>query len=190
MARPKGSPQRRRLTRKQKALVKAVVLDPHATLDELAQSSHYNDRAAVHHALKAPAVVDALAQCRELMNQREKLKLGALLTHLEEGLEATEVRSLKVEGTKFKVSAEVKDFAVRHKFLGTALELHGALKPKENQTPSGPVNVAIVLMGGGSDAEKTAVADALLAARISRGLHPLENRLMTEQEIQAYRRTP
>lgn len=178
------------MTRKQRALVKAVVLNPHATLDKLAQSSRYNDRAAVHHALKAPAVVDALAKCRDLMEQREKLSLGALMTHLEEGLEATEVRSLKLVGSKFKVEAEVKDFQVRHKFLGTALELHGALKGKADQAPSGPVNLAIILMGGGSDAEKAAVADALIAARLSRGLHPIENRKMTEDESASYRRSP
>lgn len=183
-------PQRKRLTPKQKRLVKAVVLDPHQTLDELGASSGYSDRQKVHRALKAPAVVDALSECRGLMEQRKKLSLGALLNHLEEGLEATKVRSLKVEGSKFKVSSEVKDFQVRHKFLGTALELRGVLKQETDAAPNGPLNVAIILLGGGSEAEKTAVADALLAARISRGLHPLENRLMTEDEAATYRRTP
>lgn len=190
MGRPKGSAQRKRLTDQQKKLVKAVVLNPDATLDQLGASSGYSDRQKVHRALKAPAVVDELAKCRELMDQRPKLALGKLLDHLEDGLEATEVRSLKVDGSKFKVSAEVKDFTNRGKYLDRALELRGLLKQKADAAPNGPVNVAIILMGGGSEAEKTAVADALLAARISRGLHPSENRLMTEDEAATYRRTP
>ena len=116
-------PQRKRLTPKQKRLVKAVVMDPHQTLEQLGQASDYHGAANVNRALKAPAVVDALAQCQQLMDQREKLTLGALMTHLEEGLEATEVKALKVVGTAFKVESEVKDFGVRHKFLSTALEL-------------------------------------------------------------------
>lgn len=183
-------PQRRRLTKKQKRLVKAMVLDPNATLDELGQSSDYHDKANVSRALKAPAVVDALAKCRELMDQREKLTLGALLTHLEDGLEATDIRSLKVEGEKFKVSAEVKDFPTRHKYLTSAFKLRGLEKPEQDASPSGPVNIAIILAGGGSEAEKTALADALLAARLARGLHPLENRNLTPDEAASYRRSP
>ena len=179
---------RKRLTRKQKKLVAATIMDPHATLDEQGKQAGYAGRTQAWRALQAPAVVDALSKCRALMEQREKLSLGALLTHLEEGLEATEVRSLKVVGSKFKVEAEVKDYQVRHKFLGTALELHGALKGKQDAAPSGPVNLAIILMGGGSEAEKAAVADALIAARLARGLHPVENRKLTEDEAEQYRR--
>lgn len=182
--------RRKRLTGQQKKLVKAVVADPNQTLDELGRQADYSGRQNVARALKAPAVVDALAQCREMMDQREKLSLGKLLDHLEEGLEATEVRSLKVDGSKFKVSAEVKDFTNRGKYLDRALELRGLLKQKADAAPNGPVNVAIILMGGGSEAEKNAVADALLAARLSRGLHPIENRLLTEDEAAQYRRTP
>jgi hypothetical protein len=190
MARPKGIQQRKRLTPKQKKLVKAVVLDPHQTLDELGESSGYNNRSAVHRALQAPAVKDALNHVRDLMAQREKLSLGALLTKLEEGLEAKDIRSLKVDGTKLRVATEVEDQTTRHKFLVTALELHGAIKQKADAAPSGPVNIAIILAGGGSEAEKNAVADTLIAARLARGLHPTENRLLTEQEIESYRRTP
>lgn len=185
----KRAPQRKRLTPKQKKLVNAVLRDPHASLSELGRSSDYDNAANVARALKAPAVVDALERFRGEMEQRPKLANGKILDRLEEGLEATDVRSLKVDGSKFKVSAEVKDFSVRHKYLETVLELKGVTKQKADAAPTGPVNVAIILMGGGSEAEKTAVADALLAARISRGLHPSLNRLMTEDEAATYRRT-
>lgn len=183
------SPQRKRLTPKQKALVKAVVIDPNASLSELGETSGYSSAQHVHRALQAPAVVDYLAQCRDLMDKREKLTIGALLTHLEEGLEATEIRSLKVDGEKMTVSAEVKDFAVRHKFLTSALKLRGLEGADKDDAPTGPMNVALVLLGGGSDAEKTAVVDLLIAARLSRGLHPIENRKMTAEEAASYRRT-
>lgn len=182
-------PQRKRLTPKQKRLVKAIVLDPSASLSELGRSSDYDNAANVARALKAPAVVDALLQCRDLMDQRKNLSLGKLLDHLEEGLEATEVRAVKLEGTAFKVSAETKDFNVRHKWWSSAMELRGVIKQKTDAAPSGPVNVALILLGGGSEAEKTAVADVLLAARLARGLHPLENRKLTDEEAAKYRRT-
>mgnify|MGYP001576817748 FL=1 len=165
-----------------------MVTDPSATLDELGRQADYAGRQNVARALKAPAVLDALAKCREIMDQREKLSLGKLLDHLEEGLEAMEVRSLKLDGSKFKVSSEVKDFAVRHKYLTSAFELHGVMGNKVDAAPSGPVNVAIILAGGGTDEEKAALADALLAARLSRGLHPLLNRSMTTEEAAQFTR--
>ncbi len=182
-------PQRKKMTAKQKALVKAVVLDPSASLTELGRTSGYAGRQQVSRALKAEVVQDELAKCRSIMDQREKLTIGALLTHIEEGLEATDVRSVKLDGTIFKVSAEVKDFNARHKFLTSALKLRGLEKSDKDAMPSGPVNVALILLGGGSEAEKTAVADVLIAARLSRGLHPIENRKMTEEEAAQYRRT-
>lgn len=180
---------RNKPTRKQKKLVKAIVEDPTATLEELGRRAGYSDRQHTHRALKSEAVQGELAKCREMMDADDRLQLKPLLNHLAEGLEATEVRSLKVDGSKLRVSAEVKDFDARFKYLDKALELRGLTKQRGDEAPSGPVNVAIVLMGGGSEAEKAAVADALLAARISRGLHPIENRALTEDEAATYRRT-
>lgn len=184
------APQRKRLTTQQKKLVRAVVTNPHATLEELGESSGYSGKSQVHRALKAPAVVDELAKMRGLMDEREKLSLGALLTKLEEGLEATQVRSLKVTGTTFSADIEVADQSVRHKWWESAMELRGLKKKDEPSAANGPINIAIILAGGGSEAEKTAVADALLAARLARGLHPIENRDLTPEEAEEYRRTP
>ena len=183
------APQRKRLTKKQKALVKAVVLDPNATLTELARTSNYNDAQAVHKALKAPAVLDALVEVRGIMSQRDKLSLGTLMTRLEEGLEATKAISLKVEGDEIMVQADVADFAVRHKYLTSALELHGALRPEAEAGPSQVTNIAIIMAGGGSEQDKSNMAEALMASRVVRGLHPTENRALTEDEAQAYGRT-
>ncbi len=182
--------QRKRLTPKQKKLVKAVVIDPNATLDELGQSSGYSDRAHVHRALRAPAVVDYLAKTRDLMDQREKLSLGALLTKIEEGLDATELKTVTLdENNKIKPSVEVPDFAVRHKYLDTALEIRGITgKREEAGASAGPINLSIILSGGGSELERQGVVDVLVAARLSRGLHPLENRKMTEAELLEYRK--
>jgi len=191
MASRKGIPQpRKRLTAKQKKLVKAYVVDPTAKLKDLADTSGYAGKTQVFNALQSKTVQDELVKFRELMEQREKLSLGKILDHLEDGLEATEVRAVKLEGSKFKVSAETKDFTNRGKYLDRLMELRGLTKSKSDVPPSGPVNVAIVLMGGGSEAEKAAVADAMLAARLSRGLHPIENRPLTPEEAEQYQRRP
>lgn len=175
---------RKRMTPQQKKLVKAVVLAPDATLSELGEQSGYAGRSQVHRALKAPAVVDYLAKARDLMDQREKLSLGSLLTKIEEGLDATELKSVTLdEDNKIKPSVEVPDFGVRHKYLETAMELRGIAGKKEESGPvAGAINLSIILGGGGSDLERQGVVDVLVAARISRGLHPLENRKLTPEE--------
>ena len=178
------------MTRQQKKLVKSVVRNPTATLVEHGANSGYTSAQHVHRALRAPAVVDALSEVKSLMNEDERLRYKSLLNTLAAGLEATDVRSLKVDGTQFKVNHEVADFAVRRNYMRDALELHGVLGNKvEGTSASGPINIAIILAGGGSDAEKTALADALLAARLSRGLHPLENRDLTSDEAATYQRS-
>lgn len=181
---------KKRMTRQQKKLVKAVVKDPNATLEELRGHAEYNSRQNVHRALKAPAVQDALSEVKSLMNEDERLRYKALLNTLAEGLEATDVRSLKVDGENLTVSAEVKDFAVRRNYMRDAFELHGVLGNKVEGGVAGPVNIAIILAGGGSDAEKTALADTLMAARLARGLHPEENRALTSDEAEKYKGRP
>ncbi len=184
MAKPK-------LTPKQAKLVKATAMDPHATLEERGLRAGYSGRQQAYRALKAPAVVDAMEKIRGLMEEREKLSLGSLLTRIEEGLEATDLRSVKLDGDSMKPSVEVPDFAVRHKYLETALELRGLSGKKDEATPgAGAINLAIIFSGGGSELEKQGVADVLVAARLSRGLHPLENRKLTAEEAEQMRRTP
>lgn len=179
-----------KMTPKQAKLLKVTVLNPEATLEERALQAGYSGRQQAYRALKAPAVVSALEKCRALMAERENLSLGKMLDHLEEGLKATTIRSLKVEGTKFAVESEVVDHVTRHKWWESAMEIHGVTRSEEAVGPGhgGALNIAIILSGNGSDAEKDALADALLAARLSRGLHPLEDRKLTEEEAEQYRR--
>lgn len=176
----------RRLTRKQRKLVRAKVLDPDATMRELGEVSGYTSVQHVARELAKPHVQD---EVRSLLNERPKLRLGSLLLKLEEGLDATEIRSLKVsESGGLKADAEVVDHSVRHKYLETALELHGAKKGKDEGAAAGPLNIAIILAGGGSEAERSATVDVLLASRLARGLHPIENRRMTEKEAEQFQR--
>ena len=184
------APQRQRLTRKQRALVKAKVKDPTASLSKLGVEAGYTSAQHTHRALNAPVVQNELAKVRSLMDEREKLSLGALLTHIEDGLETTEIKALKLEGSKVTVKTEVKDMKTRGAWWDRAMELRGLRRSDQEPAQSGPINIAIILAGGGSDAEKTAVADALLAARIARGLHISENRMMTPEELSDLRRTP
>ena len=171
-----------KLTAKQAKLVKARVMDPHATLEQIGKLSGYASKTQAHRALNTPQAQDALAKCRVIMEQREKLSLGALMTRVEEGLEAMKVQSVKLDDSIISVSTETPDFTARHKYLETALGLHGALDNRKEDVATGPVNIAIVMAGGGSDAERQAISEVLAAARVARNLHPTENRLMTDEE--------
>ena len=171
----------KRLTRKQKRLVRERVLDPDATLHEIGARAGYTQPR--QHAFRELAKPHVKAEVIRLMDERPKLRLGALLSKLEEGLEATTIRSLKVDGTNFAVESEVVDHAVRHKYLETGLKMRGALGNEiTDGAPVGPINIAVILGGGGSAAEQSAVVDALTASRIARGLHPTENRKLTDGE--------
>ncbi len=177
----------KRVTRQQDRLARARVKNPSATLVELGEKAGYSSASHVHRALQKPHVKD---QIRELMNSNKNLRLGSLLKKLEEGLEATDLRSVRLEDSSLKAEVEIPDMAVRHKYLQDALKLHGALSNDEQQQNVGPINLAIILGGGGSELERQGVADVLTAARISRGLHPLENRRLTEKEAEQFRRSP
>lgn len=177
-------------TRKQAKLVRELAKDPTATLEELGKRAGYKGRTQAWRALRSEPVQSELAAVRGMMDADKRTQLGALLEVLADGLAATEIRSLKVVGSKFAVEAEVKDHNARYKFLDKALELRGLVKSKDEGGAGGPVNIAIILAGGGSELEKQALADALTAARLSRGLHPLENRPLTEAEAEQYRRSP
>ena len=174
-----------KMTRRQAKIVRARVLDPFASQSEIASKVGVGQR-HVSRELAKPHVRD---EVNALMDARPKLRLGALLSRLEEGLEATEIRSVKLHGTILKAEVEVEDQSVRHKFLDTALKMRKILGPEAGEAGStGPVNIAIIMAGGGSDTDRAAMADVMVAARIARGLHPLENRRLTEKEAEEFRR--
>ena len=119
--------RRRRLTLMQKKLLKATILEPDASLERRGLQSGYTCRQHVHRAMNSPAIQDALSKLRGLMEQRERLSLEALLIKLEEGLDATKVFFLKINGSKFRINSTVADHKVRRNFLKAALGLHGAI---------------------------------------------------------------
>lgn len=158
---------KRKVTRNQAALVAAKIADPFATQRELAHKLG-TTRDTVAKDLAKPHVKALIC---ELMDERPKLKLGAMLDRLEEGLDSTRVQSVKLVDSIISVEAEVPDQAVRHKWWESAMKMRGALTPDASEAGhSGPINLAIILAGGGSEEERQAMADVIAAARTARGL--------------------
>lgn len=156
----------KKFTRKQAALVAARVADPLATQRELADKLG-TTRTTVAKELAKPHIK---AEICALMDERPKLKLGAMLDRLEEGVYSTKVQSVKLVDSAISVETEVPDFAVSHKWWESAMKMRGALTPDASESISGPINLAIILAGGGSDVERKAMAEVLEAAAITRGL--------------------
>lgn len=125
---PKG---RRKLTRMQERLARAIVRDPDATLGEVGQAAGYakgrgKERAAIS-AWRASNQPHVKERIRELMNLRPATSLKGLHKTLEEGLRARETKFFAHKG-KVKSTKHVVNHDTRHKYLETALELHGALE--------------------------------------------------------------
>lgn len=183
---PRNMETHRRLTKKQAKLVRARVLHPEATLSELGVKVGYTSAQHVHRVLSTPKAQEAVATEKALflerMNKRKDLSHDVILDTMADGLKATRVQSVKLDDTIISVSTETPDFASRHKFMETVLEVRGIKHDPKDQTQTGPINLAIIMSGGGSDVERNAVAEVMAASRVSRGLHPTENRKLTEQE--------
>lgn len=121
---------KRRLTDKQRELVKASIENPRDTLSELAVKSGYSCEPAVSRALSSPGVK---AKIQEMMDRRPKLRDDAFLDHLENGMEA-EKQSATGEN--------IADWGNRHKYFETGLKLKGALTPDMEH---GGLNIQIVI---------------------------------------------
>jgi len=158
---------KRKVTRKQAAIIKARVLDPLATQREIGAKVGM----AQSHVARELAKPHVRAEICALMDERPKLKLKAMLDRLEEGIYGTKIQSVKLVDSVISVETEVPDHANGHKWWESAMKMRGALTPDPSeQAPSGPVNIAILMAGGGSDVERQAMADVIAAARIARGL--------------------
>lgn len=135
------SKRRKRLTPKQNRLVKAVVLHPNATLDELGKESGYNNGASVHRALKNSGIQ---ARVSELMDAHPQLKMGRLLNKLAAGLESKKER-VSISG---KVVGTSPDMGTRHRYLETAFRLNGALRQEADASGAGTrMALAVILLG-------------------------------------------
>lgn len=117
----------KRLTRKEEALARAVVRNPNDSLSEIGDAAGYEGNKQVRavtawKTLQKDHVKDRI---RALMNKRKDTSLEGLHKTLSEGLKAKEVKFFQHEG---KVTAKrvTVDHGTRHRYLETALELHGA----------------------------------------------------------------
>ena len=125
-----GQKPKRAISRQMNKLARARVKNPDATLKELAAETGYRGEDTVCRALNSDKVK---ARIRELLEASPKLKVAALTRKLAEGLNATETKFFQHEG-EVTDEREVVDFGTRHRYLETALELHGA---REKPTADG-----------------------------------------------------
>lgn len=166
----------RRLTLRQARIARARVKYPYDSQRKL------GDRLGI----KQPRLARELAKPHvarkiiELMDQHPLTTAPGLLKTLRDGLVAKETKVFAHEGVIID-KIHLVDHKTRHSFLETALELRG-LKNKQEQ---GILNISMILMGGGTEEQRTQVAEATLAFRRARGLHPRENRRLTKQELEA-----
>lgn len=115
--------KRKKLTRKQERLARAVVKNPESSLNELAADARMaGGTSSAWRALQTPHVK---ARIRELMDANPALQLPALTKRLEEGLGAREIKFFQHEGRVVDERVTV-DYGTRHRYLETALELQGA----------------------------------------------------------------
>lgn len=119
-------PEGKRLTKKQERLARARVKNPHDTLFAIGKKAGYTGPMSAWRAVNQPHVK---ARIRELLDESPHLRVPALLDKLEEGLEANETKFFAHEGRVVSKRTTV-DYGTRHRYLETALELHGA---KEKQ---------------------------------------------------------
>ena len=125
-----GKKQQRGLSGRLNKLARARIKRPDATLKELAVETGYSGPDTVCRALNSDAVK---ARIRELLEASPKLRVAALTRKLAEGLNATETKFFQHEG-EVTDEREVVDYGTRHRYLETALELHGA---REKPTADG-----------------------------------------------------
>lgn len=122
----------KRLTPKQRALIKAKIKNPDATSDELAAQTGHADGASVRHALASPTVK---ARVAEMMEKHPKLKREVRLEKLAEGLDATETKFFQKDGEVVE-TRECVDYQTRHKYLDTAFKLAGDLSQETEAAPA------------------------------------------------------
>lgn len=120
---PAAAPKKRKkLTKREEAISRSVVKNPNGTLVEHANTAGYSDDTVAWKTLQKDHVKDRI---RELMNRRKDTSLEGLHKTLSEGLKATDTKFFQFEG-RVTDKRKTIDHATRHKYLETALELHGA----------------------------------------------------------------
>jgi signal recognition particle subunit SEC65 len=159
---------RRRLTPRQRAVLKFVTEHPDATLEEIGIACGLSEeypRQAAYDALNSKGVKSRMEM---LMDARPALKDEALLVKLEEGLEAQETKFFAHEGEVVD-ERTTTDYPTRRGYLELALKLKGRMKEqREVSGPNGgPIPTApaplLAALSGMSKAELMAVVRATAA---------------------------
>lgn len=123
------------LTRKQVALQKAVIANPKATLQELADAADYAGPSKVHRALRTPSMQKTWA---EIMAAHPKLKRTALAKKLAEGLDAKKTQYFSAFGKVVSQKTDT-DYLTRKAYLDLAARLDGGLREEGDKSPAGGV---------------------------------------------------
>lgn len=121
--------KKRKLSRKEEALARSVVKNPNGTLAEHGDKARYAE--GCHKNVKATVAWKALQRdhvkerIRELLNKNKDTSLDGLHKTLAAGLKAKETQFFQKDGEVTDTRTTV-DYGTRHRYLETALELHGA----------------------------------------------------------------
>ena len=134
LAAPDEQPKKlKRLTRKQERLARARVKNPNATLAEIGIKAGYvSAKNSTWRDINKPHVK---ARIRELLEASPATSIIGLHKKIKEGLNATETKFFQLEGHVTETH-DCIDYGTRHKYLSTALELHGAT----DRADSGVIN--------------------------------------------------
>lgn len=139
---PGKTGRRRRLTQKQRALIKFVTENPDATQDEIAAATGYCGQETVSKTLKNENVQRRMA---EAMERDPALCDEALREKIKEGLNATHKQYFAFEGEVTDEKEDV-DFATRKSYLhlagrwkGLELERHEVSGPNGGPIPTGDI---------------------------------------------------
>lgn len=118
---PAAPPRRKRLTSKQRKLIRVLSRNPEMPLDEAGRRAGYSDVSTVSRVLKSPSVQELF---REAMEKHPALKREAIVSKLAEGLDAQQTKFFAHEGNVQDERTTV-DYATRHSYIALAAKLGG-----------------------------------------------------------------
>lgn len=126
---PPQRPRKKRLTRREEAIARSVVKHPNDSLSDHGDRAGYSGdtkQVIASNAWKALEKPHVKERIRQLMERHKDTSLDGLHKTLAAGLKASEVKFFQHEGRVTDKRVTV-DHGTRHRYLETALEMHGAL---------------------------------------------------------------
>lgn len=138
-----GEPRERRLTRRQNKLLRALCDPEVKSMAEAGRVAGYSPHGVAGIVAKSSSIQSALSNFLQVLE-----KSGVTDTYIAEsirdGLKATETKFFQHEGA-ITDTAEVIDYATRHRYIETALRLKRLLANKgEEEKPQQQINIQIV----------------------------------------------